>query len=418
MSPRARRFLVIAFILLLVLLVLLFARCSCTTVAQTASASKAQPGAVTPAIDAPAPATPRAAERLTPAALQAPLRIAAGARFSASWSGPNNDGDYLTIVRPDAADSTYENYRETKLGPTLELTAPIETGNWEVRYVAARSKTVLGRTALIVDPIQAALTAPDEVVLGSSFAVSWVGPSNAGDFVTVVPTGAPDAAYESYADTAKGASVTLVAPTKAGTAEVRYVSGQGKKVLARRSIAVVAPETSLAAPTEVVAGSMFAVTWSGPNNARDYITIVPRGTPDGEYRNYVDTAKGSPLQLRALVDEGEAEIRYMTGTQARVLARRPITVKSPDISLEAAAEVPAGSAVTIAWNGPKNSGDYLTIVPRGTPDGQYGKYADVAKGSPVTIAAPVQPGPAEIRYVSGQGAKVFARRPITISDAR
>lgn len=141
---------------------------------------------------------------------------------------------------------------------------------------------------------------------------------------------------------------------------------------------------------------------------------MPKGTPDGQYRNYTDTAKGSPLELTAPIEAGAAELRYMTGSGARVLARRPIQVSAAEVTLEAAAEAKAGSAVTITWAGPKNAGDYLTIVPKTMPDGRYGNYADATKGSPVSIQAPAQPGPAEIRYMSGQGAKVLARRAIVI----
>ena len=53
----------------------------------------------------------------------------AGASFTASWTGPANKGDYLTITSKDALANAYASYRETREGPTLELTAPIEPGD-------------------------------------------------------------------------------------------------------------------------------------------------------------------------------------------------------------------------------------------------------------------------------------------------
>jgi hypothetical protein len=232
--------------------------------------------------------------------------------------------------------------------------------------------------------------------------------------VTIVRKGATEDHVGNYADAAKGPPLSVAAPVESGEAEIRYVSGQGRKILARRPLKIVAPETSLTAPATVIAGSQFSVTWQGPKNLRDYLTVVPIGTPDGQYRNYTDTAKGSPLNLTAPIEPGEAEIRYMTGTHARVLARRGIKVIAASITLEAAGEGAAGSPISIVWTGPKNAGDYITIVPAATPAGQYGHYADVAKGTPLKVTAPSRPGPAEIRYVSGQGAKVLARRAITI----
>ena len=72
-------------------------------------------------------------------------------------------------------------------------------------------------------------------------------------------------------------------------------------------------------------------------------------------------------------------------------------------------------ARSLTWSGPKNDGDSLTFVPKGLPDGRYAAYADASKGSPVTIKAPAEAGPAEIRYMSGQGARVLARRALTVA---
>jgi len=70
--------------------------------------------------------------------------------------------------------------------------------------------------------------------------------------------------------------------------------------------------------------------------------------------------------------------------------------------------------VTIDWTGPNYGGDYLTIVSKNTPDGQYAAYANTSGHSPSKIAAPKVLGEAEVRYMSGQGAKVLARRLITV----
>jgi hypothetical protein len=416
MSPRARRtLLIVVLLLLLALLTLLLSRCSppkpvaaAPVVVPKTSAQTSEP--VIPA--------PQAAERLTPAVVNVPERVEAGAVFEAGWTGPDNPGDYLTIVRPDAAAAVFENYQETRRGATLALTAPMQAGEWEVRYVTVRSKTVLARAPLVVTPVSAALIAPETVTLGAALSVEWKGPNNVGDFLNIVPAGAPDEAAGNYADAAQGSPAKLTAPVQPGAAEIRYVSGQGRLVLARRPIVITAPDTTIEAANEVVAGSKFSVTWQGPKNRGDYLTIVSRGTPDGQYRNYTDTAQGSPLELTAPIEAGPAEIRYMTGTGARVLARRPISVVAAKVEIEASGEAVAGAPVTIVWSGPKNTGDYLTIVAQSLPDGQYGNYAEASKGSPLNVTAPIKPGAAEIRYMSGQGAKVLARRALTIVPAR
>lgn len=415
MSPRSRRTLVIVILLLLAVIILLLTRCSRPAPEPAPKSTVPEPRKT--AVGESAPLAPKSEEILTTATVQAPVQIEAGAAFRASWTGPNNAGDYLTIVRSSARPEFYGNYRETRYGPELDLTAPMEAGEWEVRYVAAKSKTVLGRATVTVTATSATLSAPDEVVLGSPVAITWVGPNHKGDFVCIVRKDAADDQVGNYVDASRGSPLTIPAPVEGGEAEIRYVSGQGRKVLGRRRLVVTEPETSVTAQASVIAGAKFSVTWKGPANAGDYVTIVPRGAPDGQYRSYAEVAKGATLELAAPIEAGEAELRYMTGKQARVLARRPITIVTASVSLDAPDEVIAGAAVTIAWTGPNNTGDYITVVPKTMPDGQYGNYTNAAKGTPLKVTAPIHAGPAEIRYMSGSGAKVLARRAIAIVAA-
>ncbi|MFM9995764.1 MAG: hypothetical protein ACKVU4_08190 [Phycisphaerales bacterium] len=405
----------ILLILLVVALLLLLKRCPQKRPGVAAREGAPAPAPVTPSPGAAGPAAEAPpAEAMTPATLAAPERVTAGAAFSVGWTGPDNRGDFVTIVRADAAPAAFGSHLGTERGASLELTAPIEPGTYEVRYVTGRSHTILGRAPIEVTPAGATLDAPAEVVLGSVFSVAWTGPDNKGDYVTIVPGGAPDEHYGSYTDTAKGSPLTLTAPTETGDAEVRYVAGQGRKVLARRPIKVIAAEVSLAAPAEAVAGTTIDVTWTGPNNAGDYITVVAREIPDGQYGNYTNTASGSPLKLLLPIMDGGAELRYMTGQGGRVLARRPIRITAAAISLSAPAECAPGADVSITWTGPNNPGDYITIVAKGRPDGQYGAYTNTSAGSPLSVRAPGEAGEAEIRYASGQGNKVLARIVIKV----
>ena len=103
------------------------------------------------------------------------------------------------------------------------------------------------------------------------------------------------------------------------------MTGQGNRVLARRTIRLVAAEVTLSAAEEGKTGSAVSVTWTGPNNPGDYITVVAKSTPDGQYADYTLTSEGSPLDVTLPKEAGEAEIRYMTGQGNKVLAR--ITIK-------------------------------------------------------------------------------------------
>jgi Ca-activated chloride channel family protein len=415
-DSRRRNTIVLAVLALLIILALLLLLTRCLP---KKSALPEQPSPTTLPVSAAAPKTrPPAesspAEVLAPATLNAPARVTAGATLAVTWTGPDNPGDYITIVRPDAATNDHGHYQETRHGAALELVAPIEPGPHEVRYVTGASRTILGRATIDVLPAGATLDAPDEVVLGSTFSVAWTGPNNKGDYVTIVPKTASDGQYGSYTDADKPSPQTLTAPSETGEAEVRYITGQDNKVLARRAIQVIAAAVSLSAPGEAIAGTTIQVAWTGPNNAGDYITLVTTGAPDNQYGNYTNTSSGSPLKLLSPIMSGNAELRYVTGQGHRVLARRPINIVAAKVTLAAPAEGPAGSAVSITWTGPNNPGDYITIVPKATPDGQYGHYATTDKGSPLSVNLPKDAGDAEVRYMTGQGNKVLARMAIRV----
>lgn len=417
-SPRSRRnIIIILALLLLALLTLVVFRCSCSAPKKLAIqpvATKSAPTAPAVAPESPREAPKAPEEILTPATITAPTTVKAGAAFSAQWTGPNNPEDYLTIVAKEAPEGAYANYQQTRVGTPLELTAPMQSGAYEVRYVAARSKKVLGRAPITVESVEATLTAPEEAVLGTVISVGWKGPNNAGDYITVVPKGTPDGQYGNYTETSAGALLNLTLPPVAGDAELRYMSAQDRLVLGRRAIKIVAPSVSLAAAEEAVAGSLLTINWTGPKNAGDYITIVAKAKPDGQYGNYSNVSAGSPLTVLVPIEPGEAELRYMTGQGGKVLARRDLRVIAAKISLEAPSEAIAGLPVSITWTGPNHGGDYVTIVPKTARDGHYAAYTNTSAGSPLKITAPKEAGEAEVRYMSGQGSKVLARRPITI----
>ena len=288
-------------------------------------------------------------------------------------------------------------------------------GACEVRYVTGGSRTVLARAPLAVTAAQASLEAPAEIVLGKPVTIAWSGPDDPGDYVTIVMQGTPDAVYGNYTETKQGSPLRVTAPVTPGEAEVRYITGQGNRVLARRPLRLLPAEVSLSAPDEAPAGATISVAWSGPDNAGDYVTVVVPGAREADYGSYRETREGSPLTLLMPVEEGEHELRYVTGQDRRVLARRTIRLRVPAATLSAPDQIAAGAAFTLEWTGPGYSGDYLTIVPAGAADAQYGSYSDVSAGSPATLSAPKEPGDAELRYVAGQGRKVLARRPIRVT---
>ncbi|MGM0517830.1 MAG: vWA domain-containing protein, partial [Pseudomonadota bacterium] len=276
-------------------------------------------------------------------------------------------------------------------------------------------EVVAGRDAVheLELAFRARLEVPETVAAGSPFEVDWQGPDKKGDYVTVVPADAAEGEYREYAYTAEGSPLTLRAPDGAGAHEVRYLSGQSNTTLARAELKVSAVEARLRAPESGRAGDMIEVRWEGPDNEGDYVTIVPAGTSEGEYGNYAHTQDGSPLTLRVPDEAGDHELRYQTGQSGRTLARRPLTVRATEAGLDAPDVVEAGADFSVQWQGPDNDGDYVTIVPVGTPEGEYGNYA-YTSDNPVDLRAPDAPGKHELRYQTGQSGRVLVRREITV----
>jgi Ca-activated chloride channel family protein len=116
------------------------------------------------------------------------------------------------------------------------------------------------------------------------------------------------------------------------------------------------------------------------------------------------------------MEPGEAEIRYLNGQDYETLVRIPLTLKAAQVTLSAPKTAEAGTKVNVKWTGPDHKGDFITIVPKGTPEKKWKKYASTRGGSPAAIMVEGD-GPHEIRYLAGQDYRTLARIPITITPA-
>jgi len=348
------------------------------------------------------------------ATLSAVGEVAAGANFDVTWTGPNNERDYVTVVPAGSPEGAYKTYFYTKNVEAIgQLTASIEPGDYEIRYVTGQSQATLASIPLTVTGVTASVEAPAEVAAGATFTASWTGPDNERDYLTIVPLGAAEGIYKDYFYTTEGNSGELIAGIEPGDYEVRYVTGQGGKTLASTIIKVTAISASLNAPTEAMAGSRITVTWTGPDNEGDYVTIVASDASEGSYKDYYYTKQGASGEIQLQAEPGNYEVRYVNGQGGSTLVSVPLTLTAMQITLEAAAEVSAGENFEVAWTGPEGERDYLTIVPVGAEVGAYLSYQYVKNANPVTLRAPEEAGSYEIRYQTDADG-VFASIPITV----
>jgi Ca-activated chloride channel family protein len=145
------------------------------------------------------------------------------------------------------------------------------------------------------------------------------------------------------------------------------VQGQNYKTLARQSLTLTEAKATLVAPESAGAGASIEVEWTGPDHKGDFITIVPKDTPEKKWAKYAYTRNGSPATVIAPMQVGPAEIRYLNGQGYDTLARIPITIEKLNGTLKAVETAVVGSAVSIEWTGPNNKGDFITIVTKDTP---------------------------------------------------
>jgi len=261
---------------------------------------------------------------------------------------------------------------------------------------------------------------PSDPFASATVTVRFAGaPGSASSWITVVPSDAGDDLFLAwaYVDGATGESVLRV-PDDPTELEARFhltLPEGGTLVIGRSPVFTsLAFEASVSAPAEVGIGATFEVRWDGPNQSDDYLTIVAAGAPEGTWTDFAYADPAGAATLVAPAEPGRYEVRYVSGQSGRTLASTPVLVADVAASVSASAEVAADVEFAVAWQGPGNDGDYLTIVPAGAREGAYLSYAYTSDGSPVVLTAPSEPGAYEVRYVLGQGDRTLARSAITV----
>jgi hypothetical protein len=351
--------------------------------------------------------------------LDAPATAKAGATISVSITGKTSERDFVSIVPKGAREGDYDVYVYAPKSGPAKIATPAVAGEYEIRLLGAASPyPTLARSALRIEAVTATLDAPAQVAAGQPFEIRWTGPNNARDYIAIGDVEPKGRKYISYQYTSNGSPVKLNAPDEAKEYELRYILAVRDTIIGRKRITVGAVSASVVAPEKVAAGAKFSVTWKGPNNPRDFITIVKAGTAPKQYGPYEYTSKGSPLQLTAPDVAGEYEVRYLTAQSYATLGTAKLTVGAATASIQAPAEAVAGTSFPVSWKGPGNAHDYLTIVGKGAREGEFGHYAYTARGNPLNMLAPVAPGEYELRYSTGQSHVTLARAPIRIAPGK
>ena len=261
--------------------------------------------------------------------LELPASVTASSPFTVKFKAPAQGSDWIGWVKAGAADGEYGNYvRPSANSDTVQINAPAEVGDYEMRYATDGTPTPFARKAFKVEAAAISLEAPASVMAGTQVPISWKAPALGHLYITIVDKGAEPGAYNDYNRLDSGENPMLLqSPRKSGDMEIRINDEQQSIVLFRRPITLTEMKASIKGPAEVAVNATIALEWTGPNGYGDFVTIVKVGGADGEYLSYANTIDSpNKSEITAPEEAGAYELRYTT-RDSQVLARQPITVK-------------------------------------------------------------------------------------------
>ncbi|GHF03693.1 hypothetical protein GCM10016455_26290 [Aliiroseovarius zhejiangensis] len=349
--------------------------------------------------------------------LQAPASALTGAEFKVGWSGTVNPQDYINIVPMGADEGVFGNYITVRDHSEGVLRAPSDTGMYELRYVLREGTKTLASTPIEITAPEVTVSGPATVSTGAEFDVSWTGTVNRHDYVAIVPAGSDEGEFGNYLTVRDKGTGTLPAPAHPGLYELRYILREGSKTLATAPIEVTTPEVTINAPDTAIAGSAIKLSWTGTVSRHDYINIVPMGTDEGGFGNYITVRDHSEGEVQAPAQTGLYEIRYVLREGSKTIASTQIEITDPEVTISAPAEIRAGDKLRVTWTGTVSPHDYVNLVPMGSEDDQFGTYATVRTNSEHDLTAPAETGLYELRYVLREGTRVLARQTVEVLAA-
>ncbi|MBT0956442.1 VWA domain-containing protein [Alphaproteobacteria bacterium KMM 3653] len=264
------------------------------------------------------------------ASITAPETAPAGSTIQVGWSGPDYEGDYIAIGKPDASGAAqWETYSYTRDGSPLALETPTEPGNYLIRYITGQDRKTLAEAPLVLEPVTASLTAPQTAIGGAVITVEWTGPNYPQDFIAIGKTGAEGSArWAKYTRTEEGSPLTLQLPAAPGDYTLRYFLNADRSVLAEAPITLTQAPATLSAPPRARAGEVTEITWQGPDYPSDYIAIGKAGAEgSARWEKYIRTSSGNPATLPLPETPGTYVIRYFINADRYVIAEIPITLE-------------------------------------------------------------------------------------------
>ena len=371
-------------------------------------------------------------------ALEAPDQVGAGATVRVVWEGPGARYDEVQLWDKTARGGEGKRLFNKRIrnddydNQTVSLPAPAEPGTYELRYWSGDNNVVMATRPLEVAEVAVSLEFPDPVEAGSSIRIVWQGPGARYDEVQLwdpQATGGEGKRLFSKRirnDDFDNQTVTLPVPAEPGTYEVRYWNGDSKLVMAARPLTVSEAAVSLDFNPVVDAGSMLVIEWTAPGARYDEVQIWDPAAGGGEGKRLFskrirnDDYDNRRVTLPVPAEAGQYEIRYYNGDSKTFMASAPVTASAIAVWMDAPDQVGQGTMVAIGWNGPGARYDEVQIWDTAADGGKGKKLfgqrirnADF-ENKKLSLPAPVEPGPYEIRYWNGDSKSFLASRPLEV----
>lgn len=378
---------------------------------------RAVQGAVVASTEPPAPPASATLKPLGTARITQPLTVA--------WSGPADEGDFITVVRPEDPDSRYLTYAYVpevsgEGRGELSFEMPAQAGSYELRYVSpSRRDSVLVRLPLEVADAEAAIEAPASAVAGTEIAVRAKGPVAGGHWIGFAPKGSGPGTYLSnHYERPNGphSELRLKVPGEPGEYELRYVLNENERVIASRPIRVEAGAVAVSGPVEVMAGDRVTIQAAGPTGNGHWVGFAPAGSRAGVYVGNAyfrpESSEGSGTVV-APSNPGEYEYRYVLFEGETVAASMPVKVLPAQVTLRSPDAVAVGMMFEVDFTGPRGDGHWIGIVPAGGDGSEYQDWGSVPEqGDRLQLRAPEDAGSWEVVFVMDN--RVVARQPLRV----
>ncbi|MGO1793079.1 MAG: VWA domain-containing protein, partial [Oceanisphaera sp.] len=260
-----------------------------------------------------------------------PEQVTTGALFDVSWSNTINERDFITIVPANADANRHKNHIRTKNNTGGRLTAPGESGLYELRYVLEAGRKVLASAPIEVVSAEVGISGPSVVRAGSSIDARWSSTINSRDFITLAPMGAEENYLKHHIRTKNKREGRLSAPDAIGLYELRYVLEASRQVLARASVEVVGANApldygaGLVVPESATAGEVITIRWTGTFDSGDQrIALALKDKPDFSWLNVQSVGDDKTMTLTLPDKAGVYEVRFLDVAGRKLLGRSVI----------------------------------------------------------------------------------------------